>query len=173
MEWNEIEASLTGPAGEPAFRRGGSPLHRIANLFDLFVKGRISFGEFPDQIKFSANQEAITEFRKYIEQRLRADSFSPWKMSVRSVTAMFVGLVISVVFGTLAVLCCRWIASIDRSPPTWAISFGWLIGLTPWAFGGIAICGPWFFWVGYRELRAARKINHIVRAGRIDVSREK
>jgi len=159
LEWDESTFRLKTPQGETVLDAPTAQAHRVIEIYELYVEGKISFETPQGSLTFQPQKDAVADVRAYIEAGLRSDSEYRAELLQQSRFAIPCGLVMFLIGAVPFGLYCWW-ASWAPDPPHghWLRSVGWLIHLVLIVCLGLALGGPFVSFSGFRQLLRIRRI---------------
>jgi hypothetical protein len=165
LEWDEATLRVTGPGGDLVFEIPVARAHRIVELHELDVDGKVSFATDVGSLTFKRNKEAARDVRELVFGGLRVDGEYREAQKRTARVMIPVGTVALVVCGGLFSLYCWW-ASWAPDPPKghWLYSVGWLVHLVLLLLLGVALGGLYLVYISVRQLGRIRRIERAMGA---------
>jgi hypothetical protein len=159
LEWNDAAFRLEDPDGRPVIQADDGKGHRLVDLYDLLVEGKISISTPAGGLAFKKNRDAIRELKAYVESGLRSDDEYRIQLKADAARAIPRGLLAFFGGGVPFGLYC-WMASWAPDPPPghWVRWFGGLIHLVLLVLLGTTIAGLVVCLFGLRQWRRIRRI---------------
>ena len=159
LEWDEVHFRLETPQGETLLDAPTAQAHRMIEIYELYVEGKVRFETPEGSLIFRSQKDAVADVRRYVEAGLRSDTEYRTHLLQQSRAAIPRGLVMFLIGAVPFGLYCWW-ASWAPDPPHgyWLRSVGWLIHLVLIVCVGLALGGPFVSFFGFRQLRRIRRI---------------
>ena len=159
LEWSEAAFLLEDPDGRRVIQADDGKGHRLVELYDLYVEGKISFSTPVGALAFKSNRDAVRELKEYVDGGLRIDEEYRTRLKADAARAIRGGVLAFFGGGVPFGLYC-WAASWAPDPPPghWVRWFGGLIHLVLLVLLGTTIAGLVVCWFGLRQWRRIRRI---------------
>lgn len=159
LAWDDRTFALTDPAGRVVATANAADAHRLIDVPNLLVEGKVRIGTSSNHPPFDAHPECAADLRALVAAAVRADADYRGQLAGAARRGMTWGACLFVLGGGLFGLFCWYVSWAEDPPPGhWIRSFGWLIRLGLFGLLGVFFMGLSLFYRGMVQLRGLTRL---------------
>jgi hypothetical protein len=159
LEWDEVTLRLSDPEGQRGFEHPVLRAHRIIEIYELDVGGKVSFATSDGSMTFAKNSDAARDVRELMLRGLRLDADYRHALKRTSRRMVWIGVAVFFVSGGLFGAYCWWAGTAgDPGPDSWIRSVGPLMHLGLLVLLAGALAGPVITFSAIRSLNRIREV---------------
>jgi hypothetical protein len=158
LECDELRFVLKDPSGQVMIRTDGAQAHRLIGVHPLYAAGTIRLVTPVGPLTFRAHPETVGEIRALVETGVRSDAEFRQRLKREAQRTILLGLALFLGGWAVFGLLIQWVFRLPApSRVIWlfVIFFGGLFCLP---FAGAGLLGPYWIYVGSRQLLRLRRI---------------
>jgi|SRR5262245_53035665 hypothetical protein len=158
LECDEVRFVLKDPAGQVMIRTDAAQAHRLIGVHQLYAKGTIRLDTPVGPLTFRAHPDTVSELRAIVEAGVRSDAEFQRRLKREAQRTILLGLALFLGGWAVFGLLIQWVFRLPApSRMIWlfAILYG---GMCCLPFAGAGLLGPFWVYVGTRQLLRLRRI---------------